>query len=80
MRDRLYTLVNRRYTAQRPTLTTSNEDLPALARRLGQRVVSRLAGASLEVIFEGEDYRTRTRDRLLEGLGMGWADVWVRAG
>jgi DNA replication protein DnaC len=80
VRDRLYTLVNRRYTTQRPTLTTSNENLPLLARRLGQRVVSRLAGASLEVIFEGEDYRTRTRDRLLEELGMGWADVWVRAG
>jgi DNA replication protein DnaC len=79
LRDRLYTLVDARYVAGRPVISTANEDLPTLARYLGQRVVSRLAGASLQVAFEGQDYRLRARDRLLERLGLGWADLWSQS-
>lgn len=76
VRDRLYTLVNRRYVAGRPIIVTMNEGWEALGRRLGQRITSRLGGASLEVRFEGEDYRGRAREKVLEKLGMGWAELW----
>jgi DNA replication protein DnaC len=64
-RDRLYTLVNRRYLAQRPTIVTTNFSLEELADRLGERTVSRLWGASLVVNFRGADYRERTRRETL---------------
>jgi DNA replication protein DnaC len=76
LRDRLYSLVNARYVAGRATIVTANEDLATLARCLGQRIVSRLAGASLELTFEGDDYRRRARDAQLERLGLGWAELW----
>lgn len=56
-RDRLYTLVNRRYQTQRPTIVTTNLSLEKLADRLGERTVSRLWGASLVVNLRGADYR-----------------------
>ena len=80
VRDRLYTLVNRRYVAGRPIVATMNEGLEALGRRLGRRITSRLGGASLEICFEGEDYRRKARDGVLEGMGMGWAELWGRVG
>lgn len=60
-RDRLYTLVSRRYLAQRPTIVTTNLGLEELAGRLGERTVSRLWGASLVVNFRGADYRERAK-------------------
>ena len=80
VRERLYTLIKRRYVAGRPVVATMNEGLEALGRRLGQRITSRLGGASLEVCFEGEDYRRKARDGVLEGMGMGWAELWGRVG
>jgi len=79
LRDRLYSLVNARYVAGLPTIVTANEDLSMLARHLGQRIVSRLAGASLELVFEGDDYRRQARDQQLERLGLGWADLWSQS-
>lgn len=78
MRDRLYTLINRRYTAQLPTIVTANQPLPSLAGRLGKRCVSRLAGASIETTFNGPDHRPHTRDQLLSDLGMAWTDIWEK--
>lgn len=78
VRDRLYTLINRRYVAGRPIVATMNEGLEALGRRLGQRITSRLGGASLEVCFEGEDYRRKARERVLKEMGMSWAELWER--
>jgi DNA replication protein DnaC len=64
-RDRLYTLVNRRYLGQRPTIVTTNLSLEALADRLGERTVSRLWGASLVVNLRGADYRERAKREAL---------------
>jgi DNA replication protein DnaC len=64
-RDRLYTLINRRYLAQRPTIVTTNLSLEKLADRLGERTVSRLWGASLVVNFRGADYREWARREVL---------------
>ena len=63
--DRLYTLINRRYLAQRPTVATTNLSLGALAERLGERTVSRLWGASLVVHLRGGDYRERAKREAL---------------
>lgn len=60
-RARLYTLVNERYLAQRPTLVTTNYGPETLAERLGERTISRLWGTSLRVRFQGSDYRERVR-------------------
>jgi len=79
VRDRLYQIVNARYVAQRPIVVTANEDLSDLAPRLGRRIVSRLSGASIELTFEGQDYRARARDQLLEKVGLSWADQWRAA-
>ena len=64
-RDRLYTLVNRRYLGRRPTIVTTNLSLDALADRLGERTVSRLWGTSLVVNFRGADYRERAKREAL---------------
>jgi DNA replication protein DnaC len=64
-RDRLYTLVNRRYLGQQLTVVTTNLSLEALADRLGEPTVSRLWGASLVVNFRGADYRERAKREAL---------------
>jgi DNA replication protein DnaC len=60
-RDRLYTLVNRRWLAERPIIVTTNYGPETLVERLGERTVSRLWGTSLRVRLQGSDYRERTR-------------------
>ncbi len=77
VRDRLYTLVNRRYLDQRPMIVTSNLSLEALADRLGERTVSRLWGASLVVNFRGADYRERTKGKALARIRAQTANLRV---
>lgn len=76
-RDRLYTLVNRRYLAQRPTIVTTNLSLEDLADRLGDRTVSRLWGASLVVNFRGGDYRERAKRETLARIRAQTANLRV---
>lgn len=64
-RDRLYTLVNRRYLGRQPTIVTTNRSPEELADRLGERTVSRLWGTSLVVNFRGADYRERAKREAL---------------
>jgi len=63
--DRIYSLVNRRYLAQRATIVTTNLSLEELADRLGERTVSRLWGASLVIHLRGADYRERRKRETL---------------
>ena len=67
-RERLYTLVNRRYLGQRPVIVTTNLTLEELARRLGERTVSRLWGTSLVINLRGRDYRERARRQTLSRI------------
>lgn len=60
-RGRLYTLVNRRWLADRPSVVTTNYGPEMLADRLGERTISRLWGNSLRVRLQGSDYRERIR-------------------
>ena len=76
-RDRLYTLINRRYLGQCPTIVTTNLSLEALADRLGDRTVSRLWGASLVVNFRGADYRERAKREALARIRAQTANLRV---
>jgi len=76
-RDRLYTLVNRRYLGQRLTVVTTNLSLEALADRLGERTLSRLWGASLVVNFRGADYRERAKREALARIRAQTANLRV---
>jgi len=61
MRDRLYTLVNRRYESNLPILVTSNKtDTEDLQEHVGRRIVSRLCEmCQLVEDFPDEDFRMR---------------------
>jgi len=76
-RDRLYTLLNHRYLAQRPTIITANQTLPTLAGRLGQRITSRLTGTTLQIHLENKDHRPHWREHTLDQIGLGWQDTWT---
>ena len=68
MRDRLYTLVNRRYESNLPLLVTSNmEDLVELTDHVGERIVSRLCEMCAVVDnFPDQDYRMKGLDLQLD--------------
>jgi DNA replication protein DnaC len=55
----LYLLINRRYTGEKRTIVTSNLSLPQLSERLGDRIVSRLAGMCEVVELTGKDRRLK---------------------
>lgn len=65
--EHLYVLLNERYERMLPTIVTSNYDLGQLVNRMtptddegsarGEQIVSRLAGMTIQVPFEGEDRR-----------------------
>ncbi len=61
--DQLEHLICTRYNAQRPTLISSNLELPALAERWGERAVSRIAECAAGRILrlKGWDWRTGAR-------------------
>ena len=59
VRERLYVLVNGRYEDERPTIVSSNCDLPTLEAAIGERTVSRLAESITVVALDGEDLRRR---------------------
>jgi DNA replication protein DnaC len=56
-RERLLTLINERYDAERTTFFTSNLTIPELAAPLGARLQSRIAGMTVEVNYDGKDRR-----------------------
>lgn len=68
VKDRFYFLINRRYMAGLPTVVTSNVTPAVLEDRLGQRVISRIWGTSITVVFKGGDYRKARKAALLAEL------------
>jgi len=76
-RDRLYSLINRRYLGQRTTIVTTNLTLEELANRLGERTISRLWGASLVINFRGADYRERDKQAALARIRAQTAELRV---
>lgn len=57
VQERLYLIVNGRYEAKRPTIFTTNCNLGALATRLGERTVSRMAEEITVITVDGNDQR-----------------------
>ena len=55
--ETLYAIINKRYEAVYPTIFTSNFTLEELAGRLGDRIVSRIAGSCEVVELQGKDRR-----------------------
>lgn len=56
--DRLYLIVNRRYEQNKPLLITTNNDMTELARKLNDRIVSRLCEITIYCDnFPNKDYR-----------------------
>lgn len=52
-----YRLINGRYNDMRPSIFTSNLELPALRDAIGDRVASRLSETSVRVVLNGPDRR-----------------------
>lgn len=57
--DRLYLLINSRYQDDMPLIVTTNQTLPELADRVGQRIVSRLSEMCSHLNINAEDYRRK---------------------
>ncbi len=57
VRERLYTLINKRYTEELPNIFTSNHTIEELKGRLGARIASRIKGMCALVEVKGADNR-----------------------
>lgn len=60
VQEKLFALVNHRYSMELPTVVTTNLMPDELSERVGQRTVSRLAECCRWVRLDGEDYRMRS--------------------
>ena len=69
MRDRLYTLVNRRYESNLPIIVTTNKDITSLEEHVGKRIVSRLCEMCqiVEKEFPGDDYQMKDLEQPIKG-------------
>lgn len=57
VRERLYTLINHRYTEELANIFTSNLPLERLGEQLGPRIASRIRGMCMAVEVTGPDHR-----------------------
>ena len=55
--ERLYSILNRRWLDQRPTVATTNLQSKELAETLGERAYSRLVGGACSIRLTGDDRR-----------------------
>ena len=55
--ERLYSIVNDRWLAERPTIATTNTDPRRLPEAAGERLASRLLGGAVILRFSGNDRR-----------------------
>lgn len=56
-REKVYQIVNARYNDRKTIIATSNMDLQTLAKRVGDRIVSRLVDMCTVIRLEGPDRR-----------------------
>lgn len=59
VQETLFVLIDRRYTAYRPTIITSNDSLDQLKNKLGYRIASRIAEMTEVVELRANDYRLK---------------------
>lgn len=58
--EELYELVDHRSTEELVTIYTSNEPLSEVGKLLGERIASRIEGATVALPFTGKDWRKKT--------------------
>ncbi len=65
----LYTLINGRLLASRPTIISTNLDAAAIYERYGEQIASRLIGTYEPLLFVGNDIRQQKLSRRLASCG-----------
>jgi DNA replication protein DnaC len=55
--EAVYRIIGGRYEQMRPTIYTTNLDVPKLRDALGDRIASRLAETCTRVLLDGDDRR-----------------------
>lgn len=60
----LYRVIDERWLEQRPIIVTTNFNLKELEERLGERVISRIAGMCVPIEMQNHDYRIENAPKL----------------
>ena len=66
VREVLYRIIDERWLEQKPMIVTTNFNLKELEERIGERIVSRIAGVCTQVEMQNRDYRIENAPRLSE--------------
>ena len=64
VREVLYRIIDERWLEQKPMIITTNFNLKELEERIGERIVSRIAGVCTQVEMQNRDYRIENAPRL----------------
>lgn len=64
VREVLYRIIDERWLEQRPIIVTTNLNLKELEEKIGERIVSRIAGMCVQVEMQNRDYRIENAPRL----------------
>lgn len=64
VREVLYRIIDERWLEQKPMIVTTNLNLKELEERIGERIVSRIAGVCMQVEMQNRDYRIENAPRL----------------
>lgn len=64
VREVLYRIIDERWLEQKPMIVTTNFNLKELEERIGERIISRIAGMCVQVEMQNRDYRIENAPRL----------------
>lgn len=64
VKEILYRIIDERWLEQKPMIITTNLNLKELEERIGERIVSRIAGACVQIEMQNRDYRIENAPRL----------------
>jgi DNA replication protein DnaC len=64
VREVLYRIIDERWLEQKPMIITTNFNLKELEERIGERIVSRIAGMCIPIEMQNQDYRIENAPRL----------------
>lgn len=64
VKEVFYRIIDQRWLEQKPIIVTTNLDLKELEEKIGERVVSRLAGMCVPIAIQNHDYRIENAPKL----------------
>ena len=64
VKEIFYRIIDERWLEQRPIIVTSNLNLKELEEKIGDRIVSRIAGMCIPIEMQNQDYRIENAPRL----------------